>query len=108
MTGALVPAGADAVIMVEQTTEHDGQLQIGNQLRRGENIHVVGQDIAQGTLVLPRGTMLTAADIGLLTTIGQTQISVYRKPHVAVLATGDEVQEPDQPRNAGGIRDSNR
>ena len=108
MTGAPVPAGADAVIMVEQTTERDGLLRIQQQLGRGDNIHVVGQDIARGALVLPRGTILSAAEIGLLATVGQTRISVYRKPQVAVLATGDEVQEPDQPCGAGGIRDSNR
>jgi molybdenum cofactor synthesis domain-containing protein len=108
MTGAPLPEGADAVIMVEQTEERDGVLSIGQPLRPGDSVHVVGQDIARGELVLPRGTALGAAEIGLLATIGQVRVAVYRRPLVAVLATGDEVHEPDAPAGAGGIRDSNR
>ncbi len=92
MTGAPLPPGADAVIMVEQTEERDA----------------VGQDISRGELVLARGTPLRAAEIGLLATIGRVRVAVYRRPVVAVLATGDEVYEPDMPLSAGGIRDSNR
>jgi molybdenum cofactor synthesis domain-containing protein len=108
MTGAPVPPGADAVIMVEQTEERDGVLRINRSVARGDSIHTVGQDIARGELVLARGTILAAAEIGLLATIGRVRVAVYRRPVVAVLATGDEVYEPDAPANAGGIRDSNR
>src|SRR5258706_1054766 len=108
MTGAPLPPGADAVIMVEQTEEYDGVLRIERSLAPGESIHTVGQDIARGALVLSRGAILGAAEIGLLATIGRGRARVYRRPVVAVLATGDEVPEPDAPLSAGGIRDSNR
>jgi molybdenum cofactor synthesis domain-containing protein len=108
MTGAAVPPGADAVIMVEQTEEQGGVLRIQRVVGPGENVHTVGQDITRGALVLARGTVLGAASIGLLATIGRVRISAYRRPVVAVLATGDEVYEPDVPLTAGGIHDSNR
>lgn len=108
MTGAPVPAGADTVIMVEQTEEIDGVLRVGRVLRAGESIHVVGQDLAKGALLLARGTTIDFAEIGLLATVGKTRAQVYRRPVVAVLATGDEVFEPDALPAAGGVRDSNR
>jgi molybdenum cofactor synthesis domain-containing protein len=108
MTGAPVPPGADAVIMVEQTEEREGILRVGRAVARGDSIHTIGQDIARGELVLARGTALGAADIGLLATIGRVRVAAYRRPVVAVLATGDEVYEPDAPASTGGIRDSNR
>lgn len=108
MTGAPLPAGADAVVIVEQTHERDGILTIDQAPVVGQYIQSVGQDIARGTLVLAKGTPLGAAEIGLLATVGQTRIQVYRRPRVAVLATGDEVVEPDAPSAPGIIRDSNR
>jgi molybdenum cofactor synthesis domain-containing protein len=108
MTGAPLPPGADAVIMVEQTEERDGMLRIERVVAPGDSVHTVGQDIARGALVLARGTTLGAAEIGLLATVGRVRIRVYRRPVVAVLATGDEVHEPDTPLDAGSIRDSNR
>jgi molybdenum cofactor synthesis domain-containing protein len=108
MTGAPLPPGADAVIMVEQTEERDGIVRINHVVARGDSVHKVGQDIADSELVLTRGTTLGAAEIGLLATIGCVRVAVYRRPVVAVLATGDEVYEPDTPLSAGGIRDSNR
>lgn len=108
MTGAPLPAGADAVVIVEQTHERDGILTIDQAPVVGQYIQSVGQDIARGTLVLAKGTPLGAAEIGLLATVGQTRIQVYRRPRVAILATGDEVVEPDAPSAPGIIRDSNR
>jgi molybdopterin molybdotransferase len=108
MTGAPIPPGADAVIMVEQTEEQDGVLRIAREVRPGDSIHVVGQDVGRGDLVLPRGTTLGAAEIGLLATIGRVRVRVHRRPVAAVLATGDEVYEPDAALSHGGIRDSNR
>jgi len=108
MTGAPLPPGADAVIMVEQTDERDGMLHVERAVSQGDSVHTVGQDIARGALVLARGTALGAAEIGLLATVGRVRVPVYRRPVVAVLATGDEVHEPDMPLGAGGIRDSNR
>ncbi|MCS6842006.1 MAG: molybdopterin molybdotransferase MoeA [Roseiflexus sp.] len=108
MTGAPVPDGADAVIMVEHTEEREGTLIVQRAPRAGDNIHTVGQDIAAGQLVLARGTTLGAAEIGLLATVGRARAKVYRRPVVAVLATGDEVYEPDGAVFPGGVRDSNR
>jgi molybdenum cofactor synthesis domain-containing protein len=108
MTGAPLPPGADAVIMVEQTDERDGVLHVERVVNQGDSIHTIGQDIARGAQVLARGTTLGAAEIGLLATVGRVRVPVYRRPIVAVLATGDEVHEPDAPLGAGGIRDSNR
>jgi molybdopterin molybdotransferase len=108
MTGAPVPDGADAVIMVEQTEERAGLLQIQDAVRAGNSIHTVGQDLMDGQLVLRRGTLLGAPEVGLLATVGRTQIQAYRRPTVAVLATGDEVYEPGAPAIPGGVRDSNR
>lgn len=108
MTGAPVPVGADAVIMVEQTEEADGVLHVRQAVRSGNSIHTVGQDLAHGQPVLERGATLTAPDIGLLATAGQTRVQVFRRPVVAVLATGDEVFEPDALPDTGGVRDSNR
>jgi molybdopterin molybdotransferase len=108
MTGAPLPPGADAVIMVEQTEERDGMLHVEQTVAPGNSVHSVGQDIVRGALVLARGTALGAAEIGLLATVGRVRVPVYRRPVVAVLATGDEVHEPDMPLGAGGIRDSNR
>lgn len=108
MTGAPIPDGADAVMMVENTEERNGALIVQHTPRAGENIHAVGQDIAAGQLVLARGTTLGAAEIGLLATVGHGRVKVYRRPVVAVLATGDEVYEPDGEVFPGGVRDSNR
>ena len=108
MTGAPVPPGADAVVMVEQTQEQGGLLHIQHAPRPGDAIHTVGQDIGRGQLVLARGALIGPADIGLLATVGRTRALCYRRPRVAVLATGDEVYEPDALPEEGGIRDSNR
>jgi molybdopterin molybdotransferase len=108
MTGAPMPEGADAMIPVEQTEERDGLLTIQRQLKPGDNVHTVGQDIAQGQPVLARGALLGPADVGLLATVGITRVAVFRRPRVAVLATGDEVYEPGDPRPIGAVRDSNR
>ena len=108
MTGAPIPPGADAVIMVEQTEEHGGVLRIERAVVAGNSVHTVGQDIAAGQPVLTAGAALGAAEIGLLAAVGRTQVAAYRRPLVAVLATGDEVYEPGGAPIAGGVRDSNR
>jgi molybdopterin molybdotransferase len=108
MTGAPVPPGADAVIMVEQTDEQHGVMQVQRAVRTGDNIHTVGQDIQNGALILAHGTPIGSAATALLATLGHMQIAVYQQPRVAVISTGDEVYEPDAPQRTGGIRDSNR
>jgi molybdopterin molybdotransferase len=108
MTGGAIPPGADAVVMVEHTIERDGIMTMRAAPNAGDAIHRIGQDIAAGELVLAAGTTLSIAEIGLLAGIGATEVVVTRQPLVAVLATGDEVFEPDVPLPAAGVRDSNR
>lgn len=108
-TGAPVPAGADAVVMVEQTETGAGQVEIlTGDTPPGANIRPVGQDIEIGQLVLAKGTVLGPAELGLLGTVGQVDITVFRRPTVAVISTGDEIVEPHQKPQPGQIRDANR
>lgn len=108
MTGAPLPSGADAVIMVEETAETAGTLTVRRQLKPGDYVLPPGSDLRQGQLVLARGDVIGPAEIGLLVAIGRTTVRVFRRPTVAVLSTGDEVYEPDVPLPPGGVRDSNR
>lgn len=108
-TGAPIPPGADTMIMVEQTEERNGHVNIlTDQLEPGSNIRPVGQDIEPGQLILPRGTVIGPAELGLLGTVGQTMVTVFRRPKVAVMSTGDEIVEPHEKPKPGQIRDANR
>jgi molybdopterin molybdotransferase len=91
MTGAPVPAGADAVVMVEHTREAGETVQILRAISRGENIVPAGSEARRGRVLLPRGTHLGAAQIGLAATVGKDKVAVYRRPRIAILSTGDEV-----------------
>ncbi|MBA2449194.1 MAG: molybdopterin molybdotransferase MoeA [Chloroflexi bacterium] len=108
MTGGALPAGADAVVMVEDTEERDAVVTVRASLSPGAHIHATGQDIASGQVLLEPGATIGAAEIGVLATVGKTRVQVYRRPRVAVLATGDELVEPWETPPAGCIRDSNR
>lgn len=112
-TGAPLPDGADAVVMVEETKplgERNGRafVYIGRQVAAGDDIRPIGQDIRPGEQVLAAGSRLDAAEVGLLATVGVTQVHIYPRPRVAILSTGDELVEPDQQPGPGQIRDSNR
>jgi molybdopterin molybdotransferase len=108
MTGGLLPPGADTVVMVEDTSERDGQVHIKKGVRSGENVHQPGQDLVRGQVVLRAGTRVGAAEVGILATVGQTRVSVHPRVRLAVLATGDELVEPDLEPRLGSLRDSNR
>ena len=108
MTGGTVPRGADAVVMVEDVDEVDGRAQVRRRPRSGENVHPPGMDLTRGQPVLAAGTRIGAAEVGLLATVGCVQVPVFRRPRVAVLATGDELVEPQHTPPPGSVRDSNR
>lgn len=118
-TGGPVPPGADAVVMVEETkllkATDDGTVELeieitpSHQVISGQEIRPVGSDISMGEVVLKRGTLITAADVGLLATVGQNTIQVYAQPTIAVLSTGNELEDcSSSALTSGRIRDSNR
>jgi len=107
-TGGMLPAGADAVVMVEVTQKTQGsEIEILKAVAPGENILRVGDDVTQGTQLLPAGQVLRPQDLGGLSALGLTQISVARRPRVALLATGDEIVAPEVEAQPGQVRDVN-
>jgi molybdopterin molybdotransferase len=107
MTGAALPAGADAVVMVEFTRRDEEHAVIERGVRAGENVVPRGAECRAGDVVLARGTRLRAHEIAVAATVGCSELSVYDKPHVAILSTGDEVVEVDQQPGPVQIRNSN-
>jgi molybdopterin molybdotransferase len=107
MTGAPVPNGADAVVMVEYSTRHNTHVEITRGVVRGENIVPLGAEARQGGLLIGRGIRLTAADIALAASVGKSQVTVYERPRVAVLTTGDEIVDVDFAPGPTQIRNSN-
>ena len=109
-TGGMVPRGADAVVMIEQTDLLDG-VPLAVELRRavppGQYIATAGSDIARGETVLRRGRLLTSREIGMLAAVGLAEIPVCRRPRVAVFSTGDEIVAPGSPIRPGQVFDSN-
>jgi len=109
MTGALIPEGADAIIMQEQVEITDtGKIRVDADHRVGENIRQAGEDIAKGETVIDAGARLSPADLGVLASLGIGQLQVKRKPVVAFFSTGDELVSIGEPLEPGKIYDSNR
>ncbi|HZD60883.1 MAG TPA: gephyrin-like molybdotransferase Glp [Anaerolineae bacterium] len=107
MTGAQMPEGADAVIMVENTERTDGGVLIFVPARPGENVRFAGEDIRRGDVALRRGKKIIPGDIGVMASVGKARVKVVQKPVVAIITTGDELVDIDEPLVPGKIRNSN-
>jgi molybdopterin molybdotransferase len=107
-TGAPIPAGADAVVMQEQTRlHHEGYIAVLEPVEPGENIRRAGDDMAAGATVLRAGTRLGPAQVALAASIGCAELETHPRPRVGILVTGAELVEPGRPLAAGQIYDSN-
>lgn len=117
-TGGMLPNGTDAVVMIEYTQaiassglnpeeSRDKEIEIFKSVADGENVIRIGEDVAQGQLVLPKGTQIRPAEIGGLMALGFTSIQVAKKPRVGLISTGDEVIDPSQTPRPGQVRDIN-
>ena len=107
MTGAPVPAGADAVVMVEHSSQNGTQVEIAKAVAPGDNIVPRGAEALQGSLLIDRGFRLTEAAIALAASAGKGRLEVYKRPRVAVLTTGDEIVGIDAVPGPTQIRNSN-
>jgi len=108
MTGAAVPAGADAVVMVEHTSRlTEAAVSVLRAVRTGENVAPCGSERKAGEMVLTPGRRIAAFDMAVLATVGKVEIAVYRRPVVSILATGDELVRVEEVPGPAQIRNSN-
>ncbi|RED44904.1 molybdopterin molybdotransferase MoeA [Seonamhaeicola aphaedonensis] len=106
-TGAPVPDSANAIMMQEKVITNNDTITIDHQINLEQNIRPLGEQVKQGDIALKRGTKLTPAGIGYLTSLGITKVSVYKKPTLAIVTTGNELIEPGQELQYGQIYESN-
>ncbi len=106
-TGAPMPVGANAVVMVEYTEQEGDKVRIYKPVAPGENVMPAGSDIMRGELVLRAGTRLSPREVGVLAALGMARVLVYARPKVGIISTGDEVSEPGKPLSFGRIYDAN-
>ena len=107
MTGAPIPEGADTVVPVEETQKDGSFVLILKALPLGENIRRAGEDVKKGDRVISRGDILRSSEIGMIASIGRSSISVYQRPLVAILCTGEELVDVDEPLEGVKIVSSN-
>lgn len=107
-TGAMIPPGADAVVMQEACEAEGDLVQINDAPQSGAWIRRAGEDIRAGSVILPAGTLLRAQEMGLAASVGLAELPVLRRPRVAVFFTGDELAMPGEPLAPGAIYNSNR
>lgn len=102
-----MPPGTDAVVRIEDVERGDGTVRVLKPAPPGNDIRRAGEDVKKGDQVLSRGTRIRPSEVGMLATLGRKRAQVVRVPRVAVLTTGDELVEPDEPVGPGKIRNSN-
>jgi len=109
MTGASIPQGADAIVIVEDSSGYESgpEVQMYTEVQEGQHIRREGEEIHLGDLLINDGTRITTAEIGTMATFGYKDIQVYRKPKLALFATGDELVEPGNDLLPGQIYNSN-
>jgi molybdopterin molybdotransferase len=107
MTGAPIPEGADAVIRIEDTRQTGTRVELTAAVKKGEYIRFAGEDVREGEEVIPAGTVVRPAEVGMMAALGKSFVSVYQRPVVAVIATGDELTDIDDPVSSGKIVNSN-
>ncbi|HOY70644.1 MAG TPA: molybdopterin molybdotransferase MoeA [Methylotenera sp.] len=108
MTGAMLPLGADTVVMQEHVTVNSEHITLLNDVKQAANVRFAGEDLKLGQTVLSKGHLMRPADLGLIASLGIAKVSVYKKLKVAFFSTGDELVSVDKPLNEGQIYDSNR
>ena len=107
-TGGMIPDGADAMVMIEDTEKLDkSTLMVYRAISHNENIILKGQDIKIGEIALNKGRILTPEAIGVLAALGKSQVKVYKKPRFYIISTGDEIIDLDEKLELGKIRDIN-
>jgi molybdopterin molybdotransferase len=107
MTGAPIPRGADTVVQVEDTAKEDRYTQIFRAVPLGENIRRAGEDVGKGDRVIAKGDLIRPAEVGMLASVGRSFVSVYQRPQVAILCTGEELVDVDGELGEGKIVSSN-
>jgi molybdopterin molybdotransferase len=107
MTGAPIPKGADAVIRLEDTRQIGTQVELTAAVKKGGFIRFAGEDVREGEEVIPAGTVVRPAEVGMMAALGKSFVSVYQRPVVAVIATGDELADIDDPVSSWKIVNSN-
>ena len=107
VTGAPIPEGANAVVMVEDTERESDELHVFSTVTVNENVMKKGSDIKEGAIVLKKGQVLGSSEIGVLAALGLTKVKVLKMPIIAVLSTGGEIVEPGKFLSAGKIYDIN-
>ena len=108
MTGAMMPEGADAVVMQEVTQQDGDEVKIFESIDQTGNVRFTGESVAEGQQVMGKGKHLRPPEVAMLASLNRPEVTVYRKPTVAIIATGDELMLLGEPLEPGKIRESNR
>lgn len=106
-TGAMLPNAADAVVRVEDARTSEGRVEVLCAVAPGRDVRRAGEDVEHGARVLHRGVVIGPAELGVLASLGCANVACTRLPRVAVLTTGDELLDPDEPYRQGGVRNTN-